>query len=635
MPSTSLQTYAAWSNYHLTLGETPEYGLPPAMTIEHMRHTHCADVDDGNPIETMRNTAAMLAKALRLTQSDTESRWREKRPREELAAGIVGKGWSFSPVIGTEFAQIMAEGLSWISEIPNGDRHKNSGEMNLCLCGGGTRLRELVNWAETRKPAMSIKTSGTHLGPTIAGTFGTASHGSRLNHGGFQDLVRGMHIITSDHRQVWLQKRGEEVLNENAIKSLKTSYVFMRQGKEEDCCRPVPDFAEVEIVEICEEEDFENALIHLGCMGVVNAVAIELNPVEDFLVMAWKQKIDGAFLDRVSQGDFSGIAQDCFAAKGRKPKFYELTIDPQKPFDEEAAHLFYFEKETDEKALTIQGSKPSPADSISFLAAKGLRTFDKEDDWSKVLEQPDSEDSTGDPYLDFALMKLLCGKTSLFDAYRCSAGFKEPNPKEFDPTDALVTGSWGQIHGDEISGGIPGSLYNASYAIDRKNVRVAIDSITQAVSSLHPCFVFTVRFVDDPAGNLAFTRFGKNAVIEIDGLSPHICEQTIYYARKFAKFPKELEEAFVKLSKTLVAGEAAVRQALEDSGIDYSMHWAKLGIIEQKKVLKDFGQPKGNSPIDSWQKTRAKLIDSDYWSDVFFRNPAATSYGLLPDFPQH
>ncbi|GAB5482970.1 MAG: hypothetical protein Pars92KO_27270 [Parasphingorhabdus sp.] len=49
------------------------------------------------------------------------------------------------------------------------------------------------------------------------------------------------------------------------------------------------------------------------------------------------------------------------------------------------------------------------------------------------------------------------------------------------------------------------------------------------------------------------------------------------------------------LASTVERGAEAVKDALSDSGIEYSMHWAKLGDLNKAKVTEDFG-PRGKSP---------------------------------------
>jgi hypothetical protein len=62
------------------------------------------------------------------------------------------------------------------------------------------------------------------------------------------------------------------------------------------------------------------------------------------------------------------------------------------------------------------------------------------------------------------------------------------------------------------------------------------------------------------------------------------------------------------------------RAALAD--IPHSMHWAKLGELDDGKVWSDYGDR-----IVRWQKTRELLL-SDF-AETAFWNEAVKAYGLL------
>lgn len=627
MPSSSLETFAAWSNYHLTIGQQPARGQPPAMTIKQLRRLHCADVADLGVTGAMAQTAAMLMETLDDIAAMRTTPGPINPVPGRFASGMVGRGWSFAPLIGTPTSQIITEGLSWIRLLPDDLRPAQGPAQGarLCVCGGGTRLRELVTWAE--RQGLSILTSGTHLGPSIAGGFGTASHGSRLGHGGLQNLVRGMHIVTGTGDHVFLHHPDYPVFSEAAIAGLVAAVRY----------RPDQAPASVSCREIRDAADFDNALIHLGCMGIVNAVVVELTPKEDLAVMAWRHPLDAAWLAHLAKGDFQWLA-DQMHADGRKPLFYELTIDPfhdpdapgedGQPQPDMAAHLLYFDAEPAAPAPQ-PGSRPVPADAVVSIA-KGLFTQTS----NKGAFESFAETIGGwpDPDMAMAIRALVPGAGSVFEYYLGHGGFGEP-AQPYDPAQAIKRGSWGEIHGDEITGDVPGGLYNASFAIDLARVPDAIPVIRKAVAGLSPTFLFTLRFLKDPKGSLAFTRFPQCAVIEIDGLSPLICEIVPEALRKLSpdnQLDPRLGRGFALLRDTLPEGAARVRRALDAAGIDYSMHWAKLGALDGAKVAADFGPRPGQpSKIAAWQQTREKLLRDETARDMF-RNGAAVRYGLVP-----
>lgn len=620
MPGTSLETFAAWSNYHLTIGDSPAPGMPPAITVARQVRNHCSDADEHDAAGTIVATAGMLMKQLSILETMRTKPTPVKPEPGNFASGIVGRAWSFERLIGTPVSQIIAEGLAWCADLPESMRGDNAKSRNLCLAGGGTRLREIVSWAEKR--GLSIATSGTHLGPSIAGGFGTASHGSRLGIGigGLQDIVRGLHIVVGQDRHVWLQRKSDRIVRKGTAASLVASY------------RPDPDKPTIEVSCTLIEDDalFDAALVHLGCMGIVNAVALELIPAERFAGFKLKKSIDEDWLKTVSDGKFDEIANR-FGAGGLALQFYELTIDPFKPFSTPAAHLLYFHDDTAGAVGASGGVRPSAADAIG-LFAQGLA-----ESHVRLLDAPPGTE----PDFDAAIQQITRQGKTVYEAYLALADFVDATG-QIDIPKAPIRGSWGEIHGDEISGDLPGALYNASYAIPLDRLHDAIPAICDAVKDLPGSFVYTVRFVEDPKGLLAFTRFGRNAVIEIDGLSPFVCERFLLLRRQADIPDGEVDEALRILAGTLEKGAMRVRAALEKEPIPYSMHWAKLGNLDAANVRKGFGQSGcgGPSPIERWRAAREEIIGTyqdgtpNTGSRAFFRNPAVERYGLLEPLPE-
>lgn len=610
MPSKSLQMFAAWSNYNLTVGDPrPPFGSL-AMTIENLFSLHCSDVDPAEPMEALSATGSVLLSYVNELEKLLEGKGPVGIPARNFSAATVGRGWSFAPLTGTPVAQLLGAGLSWTGRLDKCeiDDDFKGDSSKLMIAGGGTRLRELVSVAEPM--GLSLPTGGSHLGQSLAGGFGTGTHGSRLGTGGLQNMVRAMHIVTGPGEHVWLQPKSSPVLSSKDI-----GKIALPTG----------------CTEVTSDEDFANALIHLGGMGIVNAVVVELVERERFNVLAIDQKIDEKWLDLISDGDWDGIARG-LGFHNDELQFYELTIDPQDPCGDHAAHLAYTLSSSNDLVEPPDRTRPVPADSIANLAAFVKRSqeatpapFNPGAGFSTL-----AIDGPLDPVVVGVLRQMLrdSGSSAVFEHYLKEGGFTNFT-RPIDPEkDALIKGSWGQIHGDEITGGVPGSLYNASFAIEINHAKDAVDVITKAVAGLAGSFVFTLRFVKDSAGTLAFTRTGEHAVIEIDGFSPLAISlaQQQYIATEAAKGSKpdvHILAAFAQLSTTLERGAIAVRRALESAKIGYTMHWAKLGNLDAAKVASDYS----NGEIASWQKTRKKLLNQQ--GQVLFSNPALEEYGLV------
>lgn len=597
MPSISYDSYAAWSNYHLTLGHTTPTNPVPSMMVESIGRVHAADVGARAGLERFAATAKpLMAHLSKLKLMMTEK-------QTAFAAGLTGRGWSFSALIGAPVSQLVCDGLAGTAALEPSDQDPACTIAcdRIALTSGGTRLRELVTWAETR--SLTIRTSGTHLGVTIAGAAGTASHGSRLCYGGIQDMVVGMHLIVSDDEHVWIERESCPILGKQGLAQLTVPGATLRLVRDDD--------------------QFEDALVHLGAMGIVNGVAVELVPNATFALLRRLDKLDADWLADIAKGAFDKIAARLHCPV--EPEFYEITLNPHEPFGDDATHMMYLPR-TSESLLP-----PEKADVVHASDAIGqLGEWLVKAHTVKRVEAaafvPDPVDPT--PSVTRTLRFLLKNADSAFAFYRGLGGF-EPNVGVFDPDDPARDGHyWSGLHSDEITGNIPGALYNASYAIPLDHVARAIPAICKAVEALAPSFVFSLRFVTKPAGTLAFTRFDHNAVIEIDGLSPLICKLAVAQIPPELPDRDEMLEALALLAQTLEKGATLVREALQDLKIPFSMHWAKLGPLDKAKVYADFGHPNDQeSLIRRWRCTRDALLPE--LGRSLFRNDRIVALGLL------
>ncbi|MCA1200129.1 FAD-binding protein [Sphingomonas sp. R647] len=567
------------------------------MMVESIGRVHAADVGAQSGLERFAATARPVMEHLRKLRS-----MQAQRPTG-FAAGLNGRGWSFSPLIGAPVSQLACEGLAGTAALAPAEQDAGCtiAADRIALTSGGTRLRELVTWAETHN--MTIRTSGTHLGATVAGAAGTASHGSRLGYGGIQDMVLGMHLIVSDDEHVWIERSSCPVLGKQGLARLTVPGATLRLVRDDD--------------------QFEDALIHLGAMGVVNGVAMELVPNTTFALLRRHDKLDANWLADLAQGAFDKIAARLHCAV--QPEFYEITLNPHAPFSDDATHMMYVPRASASLLPPKKADVLHPSDAIGQLGEWLVKShISKQLETAALLPDPTDPPTS----VSRTLRYLLNNSESAFAFYRSLGGF-EPNTGIFDPEDPQRDGHyWSGLHQDEITGNIPGALYNASYAIPLDHVAAAIPAICRAVELLEPSFVFSLRFVAKPAGTMAFTRFDHNAVIEIDGLSPLICKLAA------AQIPPELPDAeemlkdLALLAQTLEKGAIAVRQALEQQGTPFSMHWAKLGPLDKAKVHADFGHPNDSeSLIRRWRDTRDALLPT--FGRSIFWNDQVVALGLL------
>ncbi|MBU7581179.1 MAG: FAD-binding protein [Porphyrobacter sp.] len=578
MPSISHNMMSLWRNYHLTaegryvprLFSDPDAavilsksGYPDGTVRDHAT-INCSDLAGESGPAMFAATSALLqsyvAKVLERSNDPFA-----KRPAVDLVP--IGRGWSFAPLIGAMDAQIDLTGLSGFAfarrqHMARGRAYPAS---RTAFVLGGTRLRELLNWAQRRR--LSVKTSGTHLGLTIAGAIATASHGSRLGFGGIQDMITGIHLVTGPDRSVWIERKSRPVLDDATIAT------FTNQP-------PIRD-----------DDVFGDALVHLGGMGLVNGVTIELVRDAGYDLDIKLHPIDRGWLADVAAGRWRKIA-GALGYSGA-PVFYELTINPFGWDRGPAVHTLY---------------RMSQSASFSPEGAIAPRSF---------------ADLAGGIIADYAQQ---AGKAALMSA--------DPGP--LPPPDAFGlyrmqlensdtykhpprNARWSQIHPDDITGGYPGALYNASFAVRREEIAQIMPLLCAAVEGLAPTFLFTLRFVSNASGTLAFTRFPESCVIEIDGFSrnapifgPHVGEVIVEGARRM---------------RACLGGNNAAGRSF-----DYSMHWGKLGDLDRAKVWADFGAPgTPGSRIDRWRRTRQRLLTPQFAAVLWSK--ALVEYGLIDPPP--
>ncbi len=98
--------------------------------------------------------------------------------------------------------------------------------------------------------------------------------------------------------------------------------------------------------------------------------------------------------------------------------------------------------------------------------------------------------------------------------------------------------------------------------------------------------LLSVRYVKGTQATLGFTKFARTCVLELDAVN-------VPETRKYVK---------------------AVWKALEDAGINFTLHWGKFNTyLTGARVVKMYGQ----AAVDEWKASRAALMESPEVSRVF------------------
>ncbi|OYQ25661.1 hypothetical protein CHU93_13080 [Sandarakinorhabdus cyanobacteriorum] len=528
MTQTSGKRPLKWQNYH----ETVERTAPDLRDL--------ATVSSGN-------LAAWLAASTAAAQALLT---------EAAAAGtmvqVLGGTWSFSRLLSGN--GILADPkLVNVDDLPIFGLTSADTANPRVLVGGGVRIGQLNAWLEARQ--LSLFTSGAHDGQTVAGACATSTHGSVVGYGAFQNHVRAIQLVTGPQDSVWLEPqedRGARV--DDALLA--------------GVARRMPD-----------DELFAAALVHLGGLGIVNVLVLEVSPAYSVAVVRRRQLWDEGLSRLLQDGQYAAFAAqvwpDAIAQFGKQPPYYiEVILHPFRNVVQNLPPPF---------------NKPRPA--LISLYWQGAAPADEEDarwfdDTLNLLERfvrRRPSELPGDLFDRIAqsLADTLPVPWAVGDAV--GAMFRQTP----DAGDRPRRATWGKANGPHQK--LPIDLFNAAYAIPRAQLDGALDVIHKAfladgIGGAAPV-VFTLRFVQGAAGLLAFQRFPETVVINMDGLRSTACFQAA----------------------------ARIALALEMADIPFSQHWGKQGEITASRVAREYdggndGNPLGQDRAQRWRAARARLL---------------------------
>ncbi len=438
-------TNVAWKNYHenrqLTVAQQATY-------------RRGCDAAASGPEAFARSAPVMQAHIL--TALARQSR-----------AGVLGAAWSWSALVGNGDLQLATRELDALHPVPAGDLDCASrlDAGHLAYVGGGCGLAALVSWAEARD--RSIAVCGSYLGQSVAGAMATGVNGSTLGQGGFQNQIRGIHLVTGPGRSVWI---------------------------EDSACPALSDATALRFADevIRDAAVFAAALVHLGAMGIVNGVLFELVGKDLFYPVRCRRTVDPAWLAQVGRGEYDAIAQG-FGLPG-DPVYYEVQIDPYDPWGSPALHSFYY-RHTDAPAAPLALAESAPLRQVHDLL------------------EPSAEESLAPEV-----------PSDLYAAY--AAGFREIAPPDAQNPPQLQ--SWGALHSGWPDPRTHAIIYDAALAIDQERIGDAITAMTgrlqQQLQQLPPPhrlrhMVYTLRFVEGSAGLMGYTRYPRSVAMDLHGLT--------------------------------------------------------------------------------------------------------------------
>lgn len=460
--------------------------------------------------------------------------------------GVLGATWSWSDIAGNPELQLGTAELGAIFAVEAGhlDGHSSYQPDYCVFIGGGATLAELVTWAEQR--GRSIRTCGSYLGQSVAGAMATSVNGSALGYGGFQNQICGIHLLVGESSSIWVERASKPALAD------QTALSFAQRIIRDDAI-------------------FDDCLVHLGAMGIVNGVLFELVDKDLFVAMRLKHRVDASWAKDLEAGKFDKVAAAMNVTGDIA--YYEVQLDPFDPYGKDALHTFYVRKAEPVAAAHPPAPIPTVLDGLAALY--------------------DNIEKGGEPELP----------PDFFDYYAATRFQTTPiGSPDF-------TQSWGELHAAQPAGETHQMIYSAALAIDRHRLSetvAATSAAMQAMLASGPVdtrlrhMIYTLRFVSRAAGTMAFTRQDEAIVLDLEG---------------------------IKFSPASIRAAAESCAALDHAGVGYCQHWGKSTPGFKQWVDREYGATNAKRPLERWRATRKALLDRA--AAAIFTNPALLRWGVL------
>ncbi len=371
-----------------------------------------------------------------------------------------GSNWSFS--------KVSAQQDCWILDTTPANTKARLGRgvldpgftgdpAHLLLAQCGTSIHELNKFLE-RERGLALATTGASNGQTIVGAMSTGTHGSAIRHGAVQSQIVAIQLLTTDHRNLWIERPARPVVAESFVASMGAQ---LRR----------------------DEALFDAALVSLGLLGVVHSVVIETRP--RFLLNA--SQFEHPYDDRLrramrslSRADLNALA---IPAGVRPPG----VADPDPYFFQLVVNPFDLAMPARVKLMYDVGWK---ADHVIDYRQQGR--------WGVAYDVPGFVGGlldTLDPLTGLVVGQIFRQELKLFTGKEGTTGemfnFTTPRSK----------------------------TAGASLAVAAADSDRALDVAIKAHRDAGPApLAFACRFVKKTRGFLSFTRFDPTCIIDMDGL---------------------------------------------------------------------------------------------------------------------
>lgn len=488
--------------------------------------------EDGrdDPVTSLRQRAEVIGKLI-----DDET-------RSGTPICMTGASWSQSELFEHDATLVRTESDEAIWELPLDAITPPAQDRasQLFLVAGGTLIATLVDFLDER--ALSLRTAGSHKGQSVAGMFATGAHGSAIEESGFDSHIKGLLVAAGKGRSIWLEPSDDSVLEPSFVDQ------FASAG---------------------QSENFYDALIHLGGIGILNAVLIEAVPRFLLGSILQVEPLPENCLANLSAGKFDDAMDHL--REDHRPFFFELTFDPFRGPDHDVSQLAYVYSDP---TAQPEESDPPFRDTLDIiqdvLGSLGSEVVGRDEEPVPPIDGVD----LGKLVLD----EMRENEHSLPDAaWPFKRMLKKWEPNTIGPFRVDV--------------------YNAAFAVPLNRLPDVIDIGFQIAPGFKRHFVYTARFATRSPASLSFLRWDRCAIINVDGIE-----------KRLSPHAHEVAKAFT--------------QAIEGTGIPYSMHWGKDAPSDADKVALDFG-----AAIDGWKAARSAILGAD--TADLFTSPMLRHWGLV------
>jgi FAD/FMN-containing dehydrogenases len=205
---------------------------------------------------------------------------------EAVAKGVhiklSGGTWSMSRCAATDGWEVNTKSLNLLFHLRERSvRPEYSGDREaLWLAQCGCSIAGLTH--QLKPFGQSLPTCGASNGQTIAGAIATGTHGSAVRFGAIQEAVRGLHIVVSPTKAIWLVPATDTATVDGFAAQLDAELVR-------------------------DDALFDAALVSFGAMGLVQGVLIQAR--RGFTLRSFRRRLpyDDAFKQAVSAMDFAAL----------------------------------------------------------------------------------------------------------------------------------------------------------------------------------------------------------------------------------------------------------------------------------------------------------------------------------------